>query len=94
MIRWVRSASAPCSSTETTSLPISAFRLSGVPSATSSPLSMIASRSQSSSASSRYCVVRKMVVPVELMLRTSSQTVSRDAGSSPVVGSSRKSTFG
>ena len=28
---WVRSASAPCSSTETTSLPISAFRSSGVP---------------------------------------------------------------
>ena len=55
---------------------------------------MIASRSQSSSASSRYWVVRKMVVPLALMLRTSSQTVSREAGSRPVVGSSRKSTLG
>ena len=39
----VASASAPRSSTETTSLPISAFRSSGVPSATSLPSSMIAS---------------------------------------------------
>ena len=55
---------------------------------------MIASRSQSSSASSRYWVVRKIVVPSALMLRTSSQTVSREAGSRPVVGSSRKRTRG
>ena len=37
--------------------------------------------------------MRKIVVPLALMLRTSSQTVSREAGSRPVVGSSRKSTL-
>ena len=41
---------------------------------------MIASRSHSWSASSRYCVVRKTVVPRSLIRRTSSQTVSRLAG--------------
>ena len=55
---------------------------------------MIAIRSQSWSASSRYCVVRKTVVPWPLIRRSSSQTVSRLAGSSPVVGSSRNSTSG
>ena len=72
----------------------SAFRLAGVPSRTISPPSMIASRSQSASASSRYCVVRNTVVPRSLIRRTSSQTVSRLDGSSPVVGSSRNSTSG
>ena len=91
---WVSSGSAPRRSTETTSLPISAFRSSGVPSATILPSSMIARRSQSSSASSRYWVVRKIVVPVSLIRRTSSQTVRREAGSRPVVGSSRKRTSG
>ena len=55
---------------------------------------MIASRSQSLSASSRYWVVRNTVVPPSLIRRTSSQIVSREAGSSPVVGSSRNSTSG
>ena len=44
---------------------------------------MIARRSQSWSASSRYCVVRKTVVPCPLIRRSSSQTVSRLAGSRP-----------
>ena len=52
------------SETETTSWPISALSCSGVPSATILPSSMIATRSQSLSASSRYWVVRKTVVPV------------------------------
>ena len=89
-----RVASAPSSSTVTTSWPICAFRLAGVPSATILPASMIATRSQSWSASSMYWVVRKTVVPVALIRRTSSQTASREAGSSPVVGSSRNSTSG
>ena len=42
----------------------SAFRLAGVPSRTIRPPSMIASRSHSASASSRYCVVRNTVVPL------------------------------
>ena len=61
----------------------SAFSCAGVPSRTIRPSSMIASRSQSWSASSRYCVVRNTVVPRSLMRRTSSQTVSRLAGSRP-----------
>src|SRR6185436_4780711 len=72
----------------------SAFRLAGVPSRTIRPSSMIASRSQSASASSRYCVVRNTVVPCSLIRRTSSQIVSRLEGSRPVVGSSRNSTSG
>ena len=55
---------------------------------------MIASRSHSWSASSRYWVVRKTVVPAALMRRTSSQIVRREDGSRPVVGSSRNSTSG
>ena len=49
---------------------------------------------QSWSASSRYCVVRKMVVPRALIRRSSSHTVIRLAGSRPVVGSSRNNTSG
>src|SRR3712207_743835 len=59
----------------------SALRLAGVPSRTICPPSMIASRSHRASASSRYCVVRKTVVPRSLMRRTSSQIVSRLEGS-------------
>ena len=44
--------------------PTRAFSASGVPSATSLPAAMIPTRSASCSASSRYCVVRKTVVPV------------------------------
>ena len=74
--------------------PISAFSAAGVPSATIRPSSMIPTRSASWSASSRYCVVRKTVVPSSLSRRTSSQSVMRLTGSSPVVGSSRNSTSG
>ena len=56
---------------------------------------MIPTRSASASASSRYWVVRKMVMPSSrLSRRTSAHTVARLAGSSPVVGSSRKRTSG
>ena len=75
-------------------LPISALSDSGVPSATILPLSMIPTLSASWSASSRYWVVRKTVVPSSLSARTSSQIVLRLTGSRPVVGSSRKSTRG
>ena len=71
------------------------FSSSGVPSATSRPRSTMPTRSASSSASSRYCVVRKMVMPSSsLRRRTSSHTLARLIGSSPVVGSSRNSTSG
>ena len=66
----------------------------GVPSAAIRPSSMIPTRSASWSASSRYCVVRKTVVPSSFSLRTSSQIAMRLTGSRPVVGSSRNSTRG
>ena len=67
----------------------------GVPSATIRPWSMIPTRSASTSASSRYCVVRNTVTPSSRASRaTSSQSAVRLCGSSPVVGSSRKSTRG
>ena len=77
-----------CSST--TSSPTSRLRSLGVPCATILPLLMMAISSARRSASSRYCVVRKIVMPKSsLRRRTSSQIAARLAGSSPVVGSSR-----
>ena len=66
--------------------PTSALSAAGVPSATIRPALMIPTRSASWSASSRYCVVRKTVVPSSRRRRTSSHSVIRLAGSSPVVG--------
>src|SRR5207249_662784 len=74
--------------------PTWAFNAPGVPSAAISPASMIPTRSASWSASSRYWVVRKTVVPSTLSFRTSSQIARRLIGSSPVVGSSRNRTRG
>ena len=45
------------------SVPIDRLSSAGVPSATMRPRSMIPTRSASASASSRYCVVRKIVMP-------------------------------
>ena len=57
--------------------PISAFRAAGVPSATMRPWSMIPTRSARTSASSRYCVVRKTVTPSSRRSRaTSSQSAA------------------
>ena len=62
----------------------------GVPSATIRPWSMIPTRSASTSASSRYWVVRKTVMPSSRASRaTSSHSAVRLCGSRPVVGSSR-----
>ena len=77
-------------STSTLGRPISAFSASGVPSATIRPWSMIPMRSASTSASSRYCVVRKTVTPLSVASRwTSSHSALRLCTSRPVVGSSR-----
>ncbi len=77
--------------TSTVGLPISAFRRSGVSSATMWPWSMMPTRSASASASSRYCVVRKTVMPSSRARRaTSSHSAVRLCRSRPVVGSSRK----
>ena len=51
-------------------------------------------RSARCSASSRYCVVNSTVAPDAASCRTVFQTSMRDWGSSPVVGSSRKTTAG
>ena len=59
-------------STSSVGRPISAFSASGVPSATIWPWSMIPTRSASTSASSRYCVVRKTVTPSSRASRATS----------------------
>ena len=75
--------------------PISALSAAGVPSATMWPWSMIPTRSARTSASSRYCVVRKTVTPSSCASRaTSAQSAVRLWGSRPVVGSSRKRMLG
>src|SRR5699024_805477 len=66
-----------------------AFNWPGVPSAITVPLSITARRSASWSASSRYWVVSRMVVPASTRVRMISQTWLRLRGSIPVVGSSR-----
>ena len=90
-------AQSPPSTGTTSSVgrPISSLRFAGVSAATISPWSMIPTRSASTSASSRYWVVRNTVVASSFTRRaTSSQSAVRLWGSSPVVGSSRKSTLG
>lgn len=58
------------------------------------PSCRIAIRSASCSASSRYCVVRRTVVPRAARSRTTCHTSMRACGSSPVVGSSRNTIGG
>ena len=71
-------------STSSVGRPISAFSASGVPSATILPWSMIPMRSASTSASSRYCVVRKTVTPSSCASRaTSCHMSARLCGSRP-----------
>ena len=69
---------------------------SGVPSATRCPRLMMPTRSASSSASSRYCVVRKIVMPSSVVQAGAPPPTraARLTGSSPVVGSSRNSDLG
>src|SRR4029079_18982265 len=81
--------------TSTVGRPTSAFSCAGVPSATIRPWSMIPTRLASTSASSRYWVVRKTVTPSSVARRrTSSQSALRLCTSRPVVGSSRKRICG
>ena len=72
----------------------SRFSSSGVPSATSTPRSRTPIRSASRSASSRYCVVRKIVTPPATSSWIVCHMPRRLRGSSPAVGSSRKMTRG
>ncbi len=74
--------------------PMSDLSSAEVPSAMTEPWSITTIRSASSSASSRYCVVSSTVVPSATSSRVISQRLSRLAGSSPVVGSSRNRTRG
>ena len=66
----------------------------GVSRASSFPWSMIPTRSVSAAASSMSCVVRTTVTPPSRSSRTRSHTNSRACGSRPVLGSSRKITWG
>ncbi len=74
--------------------PTEDFSSSEVPSATFRPWSMTAIRSASWSASSRYCVVSRMVLPCCTSSRMVVHIWPRVRGSRPVVGSSRKISGG
>lgn len=87
-------SSGPVNRSRTWAPGMRAFSSSAVPSATIRPPSRTAIRSANWSASSRYWVVRKTVVPPATSERTVSHMVRRLRGSSPVVGSSRKITWG
>src|SRR5206468_10195348 len=89
-----RSRRRSSASTSTYSCTRSRLISSGVPNVTILPLSRMQMWS-ASSASSRKCVVRKIVVPDSrrIVLRDS-QSVRRLGTSRPAVGSSRNSTFG
>ena len=91
-----RRRAGPTSRTRTCSEPAPTDALSSprVPSAMTRPWSMMARRSASWSASSRYCVVSSTVAPSPTSTRTMSQTWLRLRGSRPVVGSSRNSRSG
>ena len=74
--------------------PTEALSCPGVPSAITLPWSITAIPSASWSASSRYCVQSRIVVPSATSARMMSQTWLRERGSSPVVGSSRNISCG
>ena len=74
--------------------PTRSFNSSAVPSAITLPRSITAMESASASASSRYCVVKNVVVPSVPSSSISSHIASRLRGSRPVVGSSKNSTDG
>ena len=74
--------------------PTRSFSWLAVPWAMPLPWSMTTMSSASRSASSRYWVVSSRVVPALTSSRITSQRSARPRGSSPVVGSSRKSTGG
>ena len=71
--------SGPAGVASTVGRPISALSASGVPSATMCPWSMIPTRSARTSASSRYCVVRKTVTPSSRASRPTSSQSARAA---------------
>ena len=75
-------------------LPSCAFRTEGASFAITCPWSITATRSARRSASSRYCVVNRTVVPSSTSSLIMSQSPLRLCRSSPVVGSSRNSTGG
>src|SRR5690606_13601827 len=79
--RWSGSRSRRC----TEPAPTDAFSSPLVPSAITRPRSMTAIRDASWSASSRYCVVSRTVVPWATTARTMSHTWLRLRGSRPVV---------
>ena len=86
---------APCVSvTSTRRPPTRALSSSAVPSAITCPWSTTAIRSASRSASSRYWVVSRTVVPSPTSSSIASHRSIRERGSRPVVGSSRNSTGG
>ena len=92
----IAASASPADSSVTSRLspPTWSFSSSEVPSAITLPWSITEIRSASRSASSRYWVVSSTVVPSATRPSIVSQSPIRLRGSSPVVGSSRKSTGG
>ena len=74
--------------------PIWALSAAAVPWAAMRPRSTTAIRCARRSASSRYCVVSRTVVPSRRSSSTTAQSSWRERGSSPVVGSSSRITGG
>ena len=88
-------AAAGCVSVASTRTPPArAFSSSAVPSAITRPWSITVIRSARRSASSRYWVVSRTVVPSATSSSIASHRSIRERGSRPVVGSSRNSTGG
>ena len=88
------SRSAPSTVTSRTSPASRCFSSVGVPWAMTAPWSITTTSDASWSASSRYCVVRRMVAPSFTRSRRYAHRSRRFAGSRPVVGSSSRSTRG
>ncbi len=80
--------------TSSTSPPMRCLSSSEVPSAILRPRSITATRCASRSASSRYCVVSRSVVPSPTRSSIRPQSSIRERGSRPVLGSSMISTSG
>ncbi len=87
-------SSEESSVTSRRSPPTRSFNTSDVPSAMTRPWSITAIVSARRSASSRYCVVRRTVVPSSTRFSMTSHRLRRLRGSRPVVGSSRNRTGG
>ncbi len=92
--RGRRARTGACPLPVSTSTPLARLSCSGVPAVTTSPLAMIATRSQTSSTSDSRCELSSTATPRSRSSSSRRRTVRRPAGSSALVGSSSSSTRG